>query len=361
MIQLKKLTDEQLDNRVKTLAEKEREMIFEIILTVKEVYRRRLYLTLGKPSLFAYLSEEGKFTQGSAQRYIDAARLVTVAPELEPKLESGELTLSHVTLIQKASRQKESDTGERVSAEIKLALGEKIAKTTVKEAKLIIAKELNMKIKEDTKLEPQADETYRLEVTLTKAQQEKLERTQELLSHIVPSGDIAKLLEYLTDKEIAQRTPKPPRGAKASKGKQSRQHKPKSNNEIVHDEAKAENVKGEEPIQPQVQNQYASTATVAVNSNTHPKPSNTAPATAVSVQKYTPIPKKTRDEVLARDKCCQYRARPGFPQCGSRWQLEPDHIKPRWAGGTNDPANLQALCKNHNLHRYRQQAGIMKR
>jgi hypothetical protein len=171
-----------------------------------------------------------------------------------------------------------------------------------------------MKIKEDTKLEPQADETYRLEVTLTKTQKEKLEHTKELLSHIVPNGDIAKLLEYLTDKEIAQRTPKPPK----------------------------------------------STATVAVNSNTTSVPSNTVPATAAPFQRYTPIPKKTRDEVLARDKCCQYRARPGFPQCGSRWQLEPDHIKPRWAGGTNEPENLQALCKNHNLHRYRQQANVQQ-
>jgi hypothetical protein len=190
-----------------------------------------------------------------------------------------------------------------------------------------------MKIKEDTKLEPQADETYRLEVTLTKTQKEKLERTKELLSHIVPSGDIAKLLEYLADKEIAQRAPKPPREAKASKKKEA---------------------------ETRTDGQPKSTATVAVNSNTHPKPSNTAPATAVSVQKYTPIPKKTRDEVLTRDKCCQYRARPGFPQCGSRWQLEPDHIKPRWAGGTNEPENLQALCKNHNLHRYRQQANVQQ-
>ncbi|MFN7728925.1 MAG: HNH endonuclease [Bdellovibrio sp.] len=33
-----------------------------------------------------------------------------------------------------------------------------------------------------------------------------------------------------------------------------------------------------------------------------------------------------------------------------------DHGQPRFAGGDHDLNNLRALCKKHNLHRYRQQA-----
>ncbi len=34
--------------------------------------------------------------------------------------------------------------------------------------------------------------------------------------------------------------------------------------------------------------------------------------------------------------------------CGSRYQLEIDHIVPRALGGTDDPSNLRCLCRNHN-------------
>lgn len=34
--------------------------------------------------------------------------------------------------------------------------------------------------------------------------------------------------------------------------------------------------------------------------------------------------------------------------CGSRYQLEIDHIVPRARGGSDDPSNLRCLCRNHN-------------
>lgn len=44
--------------------------------------------------------------------------------------------------------------------------------------------------------------------------------------------------------------------------------------------------------------------------------------------------------------------------CGSKFQVQKDHIQPRWAGGDSNPENLQWLCGVHNRLRYKKQANI---
>ena len=36
--------------------------------------------------------------------------------------------------------------------------------------------------------------------------------------------------------------------------------------------------------------------------------------------------------------------------CGSTYQVEIDHIKPKAMGGTDEASNLRCLCRRHNLH-----------
>jgi len=55
---------------------------------------------------------------------------------------------------------------------------------------------------------------------------------------------------------------------------------------------------------------------------------------------------QVRREVLARG--CEFKAW-GGRKCGSRFQLEVDHIRPRALGGTDAPENLRCLCRKHNL------------
>jgi hypothetical protein len=101
---LKTLNINELDSRMKTLAQKERDLLHEVLLTIKEIDSRRTYLELGFPNMFDYLVNGIGYSEGSAQRRIDAARLLKELPDLAQKIQTGELKLSQISLVQKAAR-----------------------------------------------------------------------------------------------------------------------------------------------------------------------------------------------------------------------------------------------------------------
>src|SRR6476469_4288027 len=102
---LQKLSNEELDLNLKSLVLKEREILSSILEHICEIDRRKFYLKMAYSSLFDYLTKHLGYSAGSAQRRIDAARLLREVPELCEKLESGTLNLSQVSLVQKAIRQ----------------------------------------------------------------------------------------------------------------------------------------------------------------------------------------------------------------------------------------------------------------
>jgi len=61
------------------------------------------------------------------------------------------------------------------------------------------------------------------------------------------------------------------------------------------------------------------------------------------------IPRSVRDKVWARDGGRCAFVSPGGRRCGSRWDLEIDHIVPLARGGGSSPSNLRLLCSRHNL------------
>jgi hypothetical protein len=194
---LEKLSNEELDDKLKSLVRQEREILSEILVHICEIDRRKFYLKMAYSSLFDYLTRHLGYIAGSAQRRIDAARLLREVPELCEKLESGTLNLSQVSLVQKAIRQNKTAVN-------KSEILESLEKKSFSESQVIIAQAFDLEIKEDTKITAQRDESVRLEITLTKEQWEKLQRMKDLLPS--GSGEWSDTLEYLADKVIAQKT-----------------------------------------------------------------------------------------------------------------------------------------------------------
>jgi hypothetical protein len=106
---LSKLSNQELDRVLLGLVQTERQTLGEILLHIKEVYRRRMYLRLSYGSLFDYLTKHLKYSAGSAQRRIDACKLSESVPDLIENLESGDLSLAQVSLVQRSFREKEKE------------------------------------------------------------------------------------------------------------------------------------------------------------------------------------------------------------------------------------------------------------
>src|SRR6478672_2299862 len=101
-MELKFQNDEQIETGLRRLVEKERKILFAVILYIQEVHRRRIYLERGYPTLLMYLVKEMKYSQSAAQRRIEAARLNSEIPDVAGKIQSGDLNLSQVGEIQRS-------------------------------------------------------------------------------------------------------------------------------------------------------------------------------------------------------------------------------------------------------------------
>lgn len=179
----------QLDQRIKSLAAQERELLCEIIEAIQEINRCKGYLELGYPSLFAYLHEGVGFSEGSAYRRIEAARLVTEIPETLTDIKSGGLKLTQVALVQQAAREKLKSSSLPVTTGEKQQILQKITQQTFRQSQQQVAAFFELPIKDQTKQTVQADDSVRLEITIPRQVFEEMKRAQALMSHSIPSKD----------------------------------------------------------------------------------------------------------------------------------------------------------------------------
>ncbi len=109
MNSLSQLTNQELNQRIRGLVREERRLTVEVLRYFREVERRMLFAELGYPSLFAYAIGELAYSEAAASRRIEAMRAMRELAELEPKIESGELSLSVVAQARVAIRHHERE------------------------------------------------------------------------------------------------------------------------------------------------------------------------------------------------------------------------------------------------------------
>lgn len=294
----------ELDQRIKSLAKQERELLSEILSTIKEIDRLKMYLEMGYPSLFAYLVEGVGYSEGSAQRRIDGARLLAEAPEIAEKIQSGEIKLSQISMVQKTSREIFRQTASRVTIAEKIEVLNMVERKCHSETQSAIAAFFQVKPKCESGIKIQSDGSVRLELTISKEVHENLKQAQALISHAVPSGDFGEFLDYVANRIIKQKT------------------SPGTSGDTGGTRAQLE---GRAQLEAKARAQFNS-----------------------SVKRTT----------LADQKCCQYIDPNTGKRCSSNWFLQVDHRHPRWAGGIGAPENAQILCGMHNRLKYRRESGI---
>lgn len=98
-MKLNHLSDQSLHSHLIQLAQKERELLAQILWHLREVDRRKLYCDYKCGSLYEYCLRVLKYSEGQASRRVNASRLLKEVPEIIEKIEAGTLNLTQINQV----------------------------------------------------------------------------------------------------------------------------------------------------------------------------------------------------------------------------------------------------------------------
>jgi 5-methylcytosine-specific restriction endonuclease McrA len=372
---LKGRSDKALLSGIRQLSETERKTVLEILVHLIEIDRRRLYLHMGYSSLYEFCVKHLSYSESQAVRRTRTARCIRDYPWIFSLLVSGRVALSNVAKIsriitarnaEKLLREIEGRSAREVdqivsSRRPKSAIRDKITPVYVK-ALLEIktddtggdsTREESFDLKSGKKptanvggknpvtsedsgcgegpaTSPQTDsrlfagqafvfeERFRLSFGVDQEFLEKIGRIRALLSTKHHRElEFEELFEILIDEYIERHS---------SEGRQRRKEKRERRKAAIESKKTG-----------RTDRSAAGASKGAGNRNRLCKQESS---------RY--IPQKVRDEVYARDRGrCAFVSQDGR-KCGSKWDLQVDHIVPFARGGDNSPSNLRLLCGKHN-------------
>lgn len=290
---------------IRDLVFSERQVQAALLLKLLEVDRRRLYLEFGFPSLFEWLVKDLKFSHSAAYRRLQAVRLLRVAPGLTDKMLTGEVNMTTMSQLQTALQQQERLSGQPLPSEEKKALVEGILdKSSIEVEKLLAEKFPDAAVVEEN---VRAVFGGRTEMTLlfSTEQMENLNRAKEVMSSTVVPSSWAEFFTKASDFFLSRKDPL--RAVKVRAAQKAIAAPPC---------AAAAEVEGESVLR-------------------SPRVS---------------LPEALKREVFRRDEGkCTYENPFTGEICGSRFQIEIDHVIPHAKGGADSLDNLRCLCRGHNM------------
>ncbi len=292
---LKHLTDVTLDLDLLRLVRSERVVLAEILHHLREVENRRLYSAHGFSSLFAYATERLGYSEDQAARRISAMRLLKEIPEIEQKIESGVLTLTHLSKAQTLFRQEKKAQRPRSVAQ-KLFVLSQLESCSKRDAEKVLERESFVTPVAKPTAPPVSLDQF------NEALQMKLVHLLDLKAR--ESLNLNELIDRLADLGLEKWDP-------IKKAERVNFRKQKRNADA------ADSMNDDAPIH----------APVRVTTGEAP------------ASRY--IEASARHALYMRDRgCCG--------NCGSTKNIEIDHIVPFALGGSNDLENLRLVCRSCN-------------
>jgi 5-methylcytosine-specific restriction endonuclease McrA len=286
---------------------------------IAEIDRRKLYLEHAFPSMFAFCVKRFHMSEAVAARRIRAGRATCRFPCIFVMVARGELHLSglhqlaahltqenHQEVLRKAKHRSMREI-EKLIAEIspKPDVPFTVRALPFRKIESRLPVETNSQspstpqpsipapvpAKSSSRPVPLAPRRYKLQVTIGQETRDKLSELQALLSHQIPDGDPAKILERALEALLVE----------TKKKKAALTEKPR-------------------------------------------------PSRKKSETKTRAIPAQTRRDVFERDEGrCTFVDAEGRT-CASAWQVEFHHRIPYARGGTHDPDNIELRCRAHNQY-----------
>ncbi|MES3038961.1 MAG: HNH endonuclease signature motif containing protein [Bdellovibrionota bacterium] len=199
-INLKKLSDQNLIFNTEKLVQQERELLTNVLTHLREIERRRLFSALGYKSLFDFSIRRLGYSEDQAYRRIAAMRLVKIIPEIEEKISSGEISLSHIGVADTLFRKEAKFASAPMSREQKLQVIEQISNKPIRVAEKIALSFSTTPVAEiPDRIESISADCIEIKFVASAELKEKLERLKGILAHQQPDVSLGTLFEKLCD------------------------------------------------------------------------------------------------------------------------------------------------------------------
>ena len=243
---LSHLSDRTLLHDLAALVARDRATNAELLAHLAEVDARKLYLPAAYPSMYAYCLGELRMSEETACRRIRAARAARDFPTIFAAVADGRLHLSAVVLL--APHLTVENAGELLAAlksksEIERILADRFPRPDVPTRLQAIPSSAGQSTGQSKglpspvtvnfeppapgpvaaapgtvepalgrmeppvarpRVAPLAPQRFSLQLTMSQRMHDKLRHAQALLSHRVPAGDVAAVLELVLDTAIEQ-------------------------------------------------------------------------------------------------------------------------------------------------------------
>ena len=297
-----------LTARLYEIRKAERGLLVEFLTYLGELDRRRTYLELGFPSLFAFLTDHLGYTRSAAFRRSTAARLVVRFPVLCDPLADGRLCLTTLVelrdvldaerldeIVARAAGRTEDEVRQLVAAlqprpepmDLLRRLPPSSPRQAPEPAPVPAPALPPAAAPRPARVEPISEERHVLRVTVGREFVADLAAVRAALSQVVPDGNLERILHECLRRTLVQITRRQRGGERAGAG-------------------------GKRP------------------------------------PKGRTIPAAVRRAVWKRDEGrCAFVGSDGH-RCGSTHQLEYHHVRAFAAGGDASESNIQLCCSSHN-------------
>ena len=239
MANLHHLSDAELLSRMPALVLVEHGGVSDVVEHLAEIDRRRLYLEQGYPSLYAYAREYLCYTEDAALKRIRVARLALEFPQVLDELRTGAIQLAALVMLAPHLKQDNAaalltEARRKSRTELAQLLARWFPRPDVPPSLELLGADADGKAfgappragpsgrsapitrpeadpsAAQSRLEPLSPERYLVQFTASADLHAKLTRVRELLSHSVPSGELALLVERaldaLIEREVKRRT-----------------------------------------------------------------------------------------------------------------------------------------------------------
>ena len=199
------------------LVQTERKIMHLVLLHILEIMDRKLYAERGFDSIYTMMTKRFGYSEPSALRRIEAAKLLRKVPEVADRLKLDTLNLSQACQLQKCL-ESEAKKGRSVSKIKTCEILEKLEHCNGFETKQLLAQEFDLPLKIQEIVRPQKNESVRLEITFTIEQFEELKKAKSLLSHVAHTGSWAEVISVMARKSNQSKLGKSTLGSAADPG-----------------------------------------------------------------------------------------------------------------------------------------------